>query len=390
MKNYTTEEWLQLNLAIHPADKTPNAAFALGRKPTKAEDYALERIEFDSEGPEGAAFESFALGAAPFSKYKAIRWPEKLAPLPARKVSRTATQALPEADVLVVTWTVDEAHALSRVLTPGFDSRDDWKPYKHKYATISKALRPGCPARNAKRLGSYWTTKIGDKSVVCFKSESHLSQDGPKNPKTITPKLANYMLWKQIIEEVKPKLVLTTGTGGGIGKEWEVGDVIVSPIVRFAVRQPKGQKPKVDPTITCPKGPVQKRFVKAKELFKANAAFLPKTNERKIPQIYVSNTPPSSIVTTNFFGFDTSSDYYKLKKTGALSEMGDVVLGAVWEDLGSTAPPWIAVRNVSDPEINAPGKSIDEQAKEAADIYKAYGKWSSVCSAIVCWALIAA
>ena len=30
-------------------------------------------------------------------------------------------QPLPRADVLVVTWTVDEGHALSRVLTPGKD-----------------------------------------------------------------------------------------------------------------------------------------------------------------------------------------------------------------------------------------------------------------------------
>ena len=100
--------------------------------------------------------------------------------------------------------------------------------------------------------------------------------------------------------------------------------------------------------------------------------------------------PPKSIVTTNFFGFDTSDDYYKLQKTGALSEMGDIILGAVAEELGPSAPPWVAVRNVSDPQINDPEKSIREQAKEAADIYKAYGKWSSVCSAIVCWALITA
>jgi hypothetical protein len=38
---------------------------------------------------------------------------------------------------------------------------------------------------------------------------------------------------RQIIQEVQPKLVITTGTAGGIGKEFEVGDVIVSPIVRF-------------------------------------------------------------------------------------------------------------------------------------------------------------
>ena len=31
-----------------------------------------------------------------------------------------------------------------------------------------------------------------------------------------------------------------------------------------------------------------------------------------------------------------------------------------------------------------------QQAKVAAQIYKGYGRWSTVCSAIVCWALIAA
>ncbi|WP_456647653.1 MULTISPECIES: hypothetical protein [unclassified Bradyrhizobium] len=32
---------------------------------------------------------------------------------------------------------------------------------------------------------------------------------------------------------MQPTLVITTGTAGGIGKEFEVGDVVVSPIVRF-------------------------------------------------------------------------------------------------------------------------------------------------------------
>lgn len=35
---------------------------------------------------------------------------------------------LPRGDVLLVTWTVDEGHALSRVLTPGKDSHNDYLP----------------------------------------------------------------------------------------------------------------------------------------------------------------------------------------------------------------------------------------------------------------------
>ena len=99
---------------------------------------------------------------------------------------------------------------------------------------------------------------------------------------------------------------------------------------------------------------------------------------------------PESVVTTDFFGFDTSDDHYQLQSKGAVSEMGDAVLGLVVQDLGAAAPAWVAVRNVSDPQIAKSVGTLTEQKRFAAQIYKAYGRWSSVCSAIVCWALIAA
>jgi hypothetical protein len=52
-------------------------------------------------------------------------------------------------------------------------------------------------------------------------------------------------------------------------------------------------------------------------------------------------------------------------------------------------PRWLAIRNVSDPQIKAEG-SLKQQAQVAAQIYKGFGRWSSVCSAIACWATIAA
>jgi hypothetical protein len=95
------------------------------------------------------------------------------------------------------------------------------------------------------------------------------------------------------------------------------------------------------------------------------------------------------VVTTDFFGFDTSDNHYHLQGLGDVSEMGDAVLGLVAGEMGSQAPRWLAVRNVSDPQIKAEG-SLEDQAAVAAQIYKGFGRWSSVCSAIVCWALIAA
>jgi hypothetical protein len=58
--------------------------------------------------------------------------------------------------------------------------------------------------------------------------------------------------------------------------------------------------------------------------------------------------------------------------------------------MGAAAPRWLAIRNVSDPQINAAGLTLAQQGAIAAQIYKGFGRWSSVCSAITCWAAIAA
>jgi purine-nucleoside phosphorylase len=44
-------------------------------------------------------------------------------------------------------------------------------------------------------------------------------------------------LWAQLIQEVKPKLVITTGTAGGIGSAMELGDVVAAQAVRFDCTQ---------------------------------------------------------------------------------------------------------------------------------------------------------
>jgi hypothetical protein len=248
-------------------------------------------------------------------------------------------------------------------------------------------MSKGCPAVKAKRLGAYWTTTIGNKKVLIFKSDSHLSQDTnhavPKGNQT----LPNQDVWLQIITEVQPQLVITTGTAGGIGKQCEVGDVVVSPIVRFDCTNWLKREPFHDSSFDDVK-PKPKFFSTAKTLFKANNGQLPKDNTRP-PTILPASGLSSSVITTDLFGFDTSDNHFGLKGLGAVSEMGDAILGLVAEQMGEAAPRWVAVRNVSDPQIKAEG-TIKDQAKLAATIYKGFGRWSSVCSAIVCWALIAA
>jgi purine-nucleoside phosphorylase len=197
-------------------------------------------------------------------------------------------------------------------------------------------------------------------------------------------------VWRQIISEVRPNLVITTGTAGGIGKQFEVGDVIVSPVVRFDCLSKFKAKPFRQDHYASAAAKTAK-FAAARRLFKANSAQLPKDNTRAPRIVRVSPTGlASSVVTTDFFGFDTSDDHYHLQGLGDVSEMGDAVMGLVASKLGAQAPRWLAVRNVSDPQIKAAGMTLRQQAALAAQIYKAFGRWSSVCSAIVCWALIAA
>jgi hypothetical protein len=302
--------WAKQNIGFDPiAMPAPTKTFAnrAAAKP-QADPDELQReiIDFDSEGPEGQAFTAFSTSTG-LSRFAEIPWPATLAPKTDASARKGRSGALPTADVLVVTWTVDEGHALSRVLTPGKDSSTDYLAYKHNFGTISTKMRRDCPAVEAGRLGAYWTTNIGGKKIVIFKSDSHLSQDTIKKqpPEGVT--LPNEDVWRQIINEVQPKLVITTGTSGGIGSQYEVGDVVVSPIVRFdgkrwLTKAPYGIAHFSDGA------PMRKYLPQAKKLFKANADQLPKTNTRA-PMITVSKALPSAVVTTDFFGFDTSDNY---------------------------------------------------------------------------------
>jgi len=376
-------KWVERNLGFDPiSTQVPAPTFAF--RPAAAvggpEDFQREIIDFDSDSAAGFQFLAFSK-ATGLSRFTDISWPKGLEPRTGGSPKGRAGGPLPRADVLVVTWTVDEGHALSRVLTPGKDSARDYRPYTHNFTSISKKMRAGCPALQAKRLGAYWTTTIGTKSVVVFKSDSHMSQDGPQLP--------NEDVWAQIIAEVRPTLVLTTGTAGGIGKTFEVGDVIVSPLVRFDCTSKFKGAPFAKAHYTSG-SPPSKYLAEAKKLFGANAGQLPKDNTRA-PKIFKASAMslPSSVVTTDFFGFDTSNDHYHLKGLGYVSEMGDAVLGMVANKMGAAAPKWLAVRNVSDPQIKADGLTLKEEASLAAHIYKGFGRWSSVCSAITCWALVA-
>jgi len=346
-------------------------------------DYAHHLLTFDSDDP--ATFTSHTVPAAEVMLASArtpIPWPSRKAPKPAPLASKpSAASPLPACDYLVVTWTVEEAKCLADTFTPGFASKTAWYPYAHNFASQYAALiRKGAPAQESKRLGSYFPATIAGKKVLCFKSELHLSQDGPKMPIS--------KLWGQLIAEARPRLVITTGTAGGIGAAVELGDVVVAPAVQFDCTREFKAAAFHDSKYACSKLKTSS-FSVATKLFAANLSHLPPAS--RSPEIFTRPTTAeknTDVVTTDFFAYDDTDNTFGLQGLGAAVEMGDAVLGLVIQTLGSSAPQWIAVRNVSDPQMDTTGLTPEEVRKKAAQIYERFGYWTTIPSAITCWSLI--
>ncbi len=339
-----------------------------------------------------------------------IDFPDGLAPTPAPISPAPSPDApLPEADVVVITWTVDELAGLSHVMTPKV-SGDHWHKYARNFAAYKPRIRPFAPAAHAARLGSYMPTKVGNVNVLCMKSELHLNQDGVKTGEgTATLPVKDF--FQQIIAEAKPKVFLTIGTAGSVFDNFGLGDVVVTRGAKFRLQNEfrnevfNGKSYRSDwaiPTgrlddaaqlmrtlrseiVEPPFGPPTKRFSGSGEL---------QTTPGNNPQIRLDDghVMPEfhPILTTDYFEYGTSTNHLDLE--GAAVEMGDAALGLACSELANP-PYWAVVRNMSDPTINGdlPAKDfpLNEQTTWAVGYYTAYGKWTSTLGALTTWGIIA-
>lgn len=342
----------------------------------------------------------------------ALPWPAGLEPRPYDlEHEPDTTDPLPRADVLVITWTVAEMLALADTLTPGVNPRTRWYRYARDFESYLPEIRNGAPARFARRLGSYYLTRIGSKRVLCFKSELHLNQDGVvTGAGTATLPVARML--EQMYREVRPEKVITVGTAGGTLAGAELGDVMVTRAAAFRCTREFRNEAFNGRTYVSPITIKRKHLAEALELMQVHAEeliepdFGPPTEFYDLPG---GNLPghvnqPSILIdgddfprrlpmlTTDFFEFGTSTN--GLDELGCGVEMGDAVFGLVAERLGDDAAPWLVIRNASDPRINGhlpndrPG-ALDMQAHWAVWYYEAFGYWTSVNSAIVTWSQIA-
>ena len=312
-----------------------------------------------------------------------IPWPKGLAPTPTAQ-STSGPDPLPRADVLVVTWTAAEFQALADVLTPGRPSTG-WSHYTKDWSGYVPQLTDSSPAKEAQRLGEYALTKIGAKHALCFHSQLHLATDGLEPPIV--------QLWQQIIAEVQPELVITTGTAGGIGTATCLGDVFVVSNAKFNCTKDFKNKPWAQqrfegPAIAASAGASSYLSQAQKTLLPANAAHL-RPQATRDPLI----SQGGDVETVDYFGFADTDDSYGIVKNDPLAhteEMDDATLPLALSLVSALQNTrWLSIRNASDPEVPSSVGDLEAQKKWASQIYEKFGYWTTVGSAIACWAVIA-
>jgi nucleoside phosphorylase len=343
-------------------------------------------LNYDPETPDARfAVMGFEAATAAFSERLPRPCPGPHSPPTIMPIDPAPAEDAPLAkgyDAIVMTWTAAEAAALAALFTPNH-LPSTWYEYRHNVASyiplVTGARAPfndktASMTRYYHSLGLYMPCRIGSKKVLLFKSGLHLDYDGPQTPlkKLVT----------ELVDAVEPKVLITTGTAGGIGKDTTLGDVVIGNRVQFDCTTQFKTEPWA--TAEYSSSPLPAGALKAitPSLLDVNAAFLP--NKPK-PKIW--HGPTVRIVTTDFFGFDDSTNHYKLEGKGQACEMGDAMVLQALEARPKASCH--AIRNASDPQIDNPTGDMTTANHTAGQIYTKYGAYTTAGSVIATWAVLA-
>jgi nucleoside phosphorylase len=349
------------------------------------------RLNYNPEAPQ-RRFGAAAVEAAKLSESERlpspVPWPAETKPTPvpinAQPGESDDLSKFLGYDAVVVTWTSTEAAALAALFTPGFPTTT-WYEYRHDVQSyIPLVTGSHAPfndsqadmARYYHSLGLYFPCRIGQARVLLIKSGLHLDYDGPQCPVR--------KLISEIVQTVKPKLFITTGTGGAIGKQVSLGDVILAGHTRFDCTTQFKSEPWAMASYQTSPLPAGALNAITPALTKVNATRVVGGNPT--PKMWA--TRQDTVVTTDFFGFDDSTDYYKLQGLGQCCDMGDAMIGNAMQQFPNVK--WHAIRNASDPQIPNPDGNIQKAAEESTQIYSEYGVFTTAASVIATWAVIQA
>lgn len=357
-----------------------------------------------------------------------ISWPDNLGPTPqplgsykpGQKITGPVSAA---ADVLILLYTELEISALLDVFTHNNQwtpaRQATWYPYAHNFDTFKSTIE-GINTDDALKagiLGYLYSMKIGDKNVVLYKSELH--------PKSNGNHLAFIPVIKQLVGELSPSLVISTGTAGAIGSHVNCGDVAITSSARFHLHGQYASFPAINTMSqqnTQLKNTVQ---LNNKYLTYAGANFtklsLPglaqcygKIGTRpgydflkkntQAPSIYATNLnpvpgpQPMDVVSADYLTVDDNNNSEGLQPLGIMNETDDAfAFYAISLLPAGKQPKWLSVRNASEPQITAKPfpagtsqtKIIDALKSTAGAIYGVYQYCTTLNSAFACWGVIA-
>jgi nucleoside phosphorylase len=351
--------------------------------------FAEQIIDFNPLDGGPSALPSEAAAMVQRHAIEKIPWPDGLAPQPDRSFAFNGADAeLPKADFVFITWTNAEANAMAAVMTPGVwaapgsgSQAASWHTYTNQWASRFAHRSFGrAPAASNHYIGKYMPIRIGGKKVLLFKSNFHLARDDRSMPVKD--------MFVQIIEQTEAQLVITTGTAGAIGPKLKLGDVVIANTARFHCGRAFKKMPFNGKSFSSgykPSETTHLQMVNSK-LVAPNAVQLRPERHSGEPHVYSFGDAakvgqPQVIVTTDEFEFDDKKDDFGLQKLGAMVEMDDAVLGLACQEM-QTSTKWLAIRNASDEQMPT------KDAKAGAAIYMKYGYWTSIPSALACWAMV--
>jgi hypothetical protein len=360
-------------------------------------------------------------------RLRSIPWPQGLAPqavplgayTPGEKITAPVDAA---ADVLIVLYTDQETSALLDVFTgaPGWSPAraKTWCGYAHNFAKFKPTIQgiSGDTALEQGLFGYLSAVQIGAKTVVLYKTELHPKQNGDQLP--FIPVL------QQLIGELHPALVISTGTAGAIGGTLNCGDVAITTAARFHCQVEYPTDPAINvmssrQTELSNSVSINAQYVSYatthltalslqglsqcySELQKLSGFGFVKKN-LEAPTIYVTGQnpvpgpEPMVIVSADYLTVDDTNDSEGLESLGVMNDTDDAFLFYAIGKMSGATPGWVSVRNASEPQIVAkpfpPGTSsatiIDSLKATAGTIYGIYQYCTTLNSAFACWAIIA-
>lgn len=369
------------------------------------------------------AIESFTTANSDTQSLPIIDWSKikKAAPTKLTIDKRRPQDPLPEADLVIITWTSAEWLAMNHVFLDSDKQCDsnsyEWRKNWHQYT------RGASDYVADKKSGTLWglfqMVQITDQSgrpwkVLLFKSNSHLAH---------SPWIDGLSaMMKLILTDTKAKRVYTIGTAGGARINQSLGDAIITNSAVLELQRPQNTSDKENGfSYRCPSwypstsilNNVEENLLFKMDTVANNDSFNnlfnqlkakhsndPSLDNIKLDDLINEPLNPESLanpkiqslkdvplLTTDFYyvACDHNSDAY------AFLEMDDAIIA---REANAMGVDFACIRNVSDPIVPSHtqnGQVISESVRGdwSGLIYSTFGLFTSFNGALATWATVA-